>query len=124
MSYIYGNFNYSNTIKNFFYEFSEPLYPTPIIHTCKNGKQVCLNYHNPYGKNIPKMEDSHLLKTISFLKKRAKEGVKVRDGGGGVGSEDMWYDEDFVFGKKAKKILNYKKYKNEAIKRGLIKSKK
>lgn len=113
----------SEVIRDSFYEFSELLNPKPIIHTCKNDKKVCLNYHNPYGKNIPKMEDSHLMNTIRYIKKRSKEGVKVKDWGG-FDSEDMWYSEDFVFGKEAKEILNYKKYKDEAIKRGLIKPKK
>lgn len=96
------------------------LSPNPIIHKCKDGRLVCLNYHNPYGRDIPKMEDSHLLNTIAYIKKRAKEGVTIGLGGMGVDIEEMWYDEDIVYGKEAKEYLNYKAYKNEAIKRNLL----
>lgn len=107
-------------IKDSFYQFDKPLNPKPTIHTCKNGSQVCLNYHNPYGQKIPRMKDSHLLNTIKYIKKRCKEGITVKYGDTGCSAEDMWYDEKTVYGKEAKKLLNYKKYKEEAISRGLI----
>lgn len=101
--------------------FYKPLNPKPIIHKCKDGKLVCLNYNNPYNKDIPKMTDSHLLNTLKYIKRRIKEGVVEKLGGGYSSEPDsLWYDEHILTEKEAKKKLNYKVYKKEAKSRGLI----
>lgn len=56
---------------DFTMDFEKPLVPKPIIHRCKDNTLVCLNYDNPYGKQIPKMSDSHLLNTVNYIKKNA-----------------------------------------------------
>ena len=88
----------------------------PLLHQCKNGKIVDIR---GISDKYPKMEDQHLLNTINYIKKRAKEGVKVENGGGSD-PDSFWYEVDFLFGKHAKKHLKYKKYKKEAIKRGIL----
>lgn len=98
----------------------ERLTPKPIIHTCKDGRQVCLNYHNPYGKNIPRMEDSHLLNTIKFIQRRAKERINIATYGGGVDINDMWYDDETIYGEEVEKAFNLDKYIVEAQSRKLI----
>lgn len=87
----------------------------PLLHKCKDGRIVDIR---GISNEYPKMDDQHLLNTINYIKKRAKEGIMIRQGGGS--DTDFWYDEDILFGKEAKKHLNYKKYKKEAIKRGLL----
>lgn len=116
-SYYQSGLDYDDFEKPSFKQ--KELDPKPIIHTCKDGRQVCLNYHNPYGRNIPRMEDSHLLNTIKFVQKRAKEGITIRMGGG-VDVEDIWYDEETIYGKEAKEKLGLEKYIKEAQNRKLI----
>jgi hypothetical protein len=76
------------------------------IHITKSGVKIPIN----------KLEDSHLLSIINFIKKKSEEGVTYRFGGG-LSADDMWYEEEIIFGKKAKKILGYKKYKQELERR-------
>lgn len=82
-----------------------------FIHTTKDGKKI----------KLQNMTDSHLLNTIAYFKHRAKEGILVRDGGGGPEADDMWYDEYFLEGKEARNFLQINKYIQEAKRRGLVK---
>jgi hypothetical protein len=70
------------------------------IHKTKDGKKIYLC----------DLELSHLENIIKWIERKAKEGLTIRFGGGGCHSEDMWYDEDVLYGKKVKKELNYKHY--------------
>lgn len=88
----------------------------PLLHKCKDGRIVDIR---GISDKYPKMDDQHLLNTINYIKRRAKEGVMVREGGGSD-ADSFWYDEDVLFGKEVKKYLQYKKYKKEAIKRGIL----
>ena len=51
------------------------------------------------------------------MKKKAVDGLTIRYGGSGNCAEDMWYDEDTLYGKKAKKEMNYKDYISELERR-------
>jgi hypothetical protein len=70
-----------------------------FMHTTKNGDQIALS----------KLEDSHLQNIINFLQRKAKEGVRVRHGGGTT-ADDIWYDEDMLYGEEALKHLHYGEY--------------
>ena len=88
----------------------------PKLHRCKDGTIVDIR---GVHKEYPKMTDSHLLNTITFIQRRAEEGVKIAYGGGNT-SEDFWYDEEILYGKKALKHLGFKHYLKEAQKRRLL----
>ena len=77
-----------------------------FMHTTKNGDQIALS----------KLEDSHLQNIINFLQRKAKEGVKVRYGGGTT-ADDIWYDEDMLYGEEALKHLHYGEYVAEQKRR-------
>jgi len=77
------------------------------FHKTKDGKKMLLS----------DLELSHLENIIKWIEKKAVDGLTIRYGGSGNCNEDMWYDEDILFGKKAKKELNYKYYKEEQKKR-------
>lgn len=62
------------------------------------------------------MTDSHLRNTIAFLKRRATEGVWMRQGGGSD-PEDFWYEEWQVFGADALKVFGFRHYCDEAKRR-------
>jgi len=62
------------------------------------------------------LTDSHLLNILSFIIRRADEGVFF--GGGGWDIEDMWCDT--VYGEDVLNMLDYNGIKKEAIKRKLI----
>ena len=49
---------------------------------------------------------------IALIERKSKEGIVIRYSGGAT-AEDIWYDEDFLFGKEVKKYMNYNKYVNE-----------
>ena len=76
------------------------------IHTTKDGTKVKLR----------DMTDSHLAATIRLFERRAKEGVTVRMGGGSC-AEDMWYDEDTLYGDEALERLGYADYVKERDRR-------
>lgn len=78
------------------------------IHTTRMGTNI----------RIDAMEDSHLINTMAFFKRRAKEGVHVREGGGSS-PDDFWYDEHVVYGEEALEHLNFRAFEEEAIRRGL-----
>ena len=81
-----------------------------MYHKTKEGKKIL----------ISEMDDNHLLNTIALIKRMAKEGITFRSGSINFGYNDCYYDEEILFGKDAKEHLNYKRYKQEAKKRGLI----
>lgn len=75
-------------------------------HIDKNGKKWELN----------EIGDDHLENIINLIKRKCVEGVTLRSGGGSS-PEDYWYDEDYLYGKKAFKHLNGPKYLEELNRR-------
>ena len=69
---------------------------------------------------ISNLDTRHLINAIMYIKRKAKEGLVIRIGGG-HDSDDMWYEEYALYGKKAKKYMNYKIYKRE-LKRRKVKN--
>jgi hypothetical protein len=98
-----------------FLENFPPKVLKPLLHKCKDGKIVDIR---GVSKDYPKMDDNHLINTIKYIQKRAKEGIRIREDGGSD-ADSFWYEEDFLIGKKALKHLHYKKYVKEAIRRNL-----
>jgi hypothetical protein len=76
-------------------------------HKTKDGRKI----------KLADLELNHLENIISWIKLKAKEGLTVRFGGGGPCAEDMWYDEETYYGKKAKRELNFDSYKAELKRR-------
>jgi len=72
------------------------------FHKTKDGKKI----------NISDLETSHLQNIVNLIKRKSKEGLTIRMGGGYEAS-DMWYDEETYYGREAKKQMNYKAYKDE-----------
>lgn len=66
------------------------------------------------GKSIPldKLADRHLENIIKSIEKRAVEGIIVRHGGGTT-ADDMWMEEETIYGEFAKLQLGYKDYVDE-----------
>ena len=77
------------------------------FHKTKDGKKILLS----------DLELSHLENIIKWIEKKAIDGLTIRHGGSGNCAEDMWYDEDTLYGKKAKKEMNYKDYISELERR-------
>lgn len=88
----------------------------PLLHRCRDGRIVDIR---GVSKDHPKMEDDHLLNTINYINRKAKEGI-IKRIGGGWDFDSFWYEEEIIKGKEAKRMMKYKKYKKEAIKRGLL----
>lgn len=76
-------------------------------HKTKDGKRILLT----------ELEQSHLINILAFIERRAKEGVDVTFGGFSGDVDSMWYEADTLFGKKARKYLGYKHYKQELKRR-------
>lgn len=70
-------------------------------HKCKDGKKIA----------IKDMTTSHLQATIKILQKIAKEGIRLRDGGGSDG--DYWYEETYLSEEQSLKYLGVKYYQDE-----------
>lgn len=63
---------------------------------------------------ISEMSDKHLQNTILMIKRHASQGVKIRYGGGST-ADEMWYDEDIVYGAEALNHLGYRHYKKRIL---------
>lgn len=59
---------------------------------------------------------THLNNIIGWIERKAEKGLVVRSGGGSC-AEDMYYDEDTLYGEDVLRRLNYYDYKNELNKR-------
>lgn len=77
-----------------------------FMHVTKDGQRIQLS----------KLDDGHLQNILNLLRRKAKEGIKVRYGGGTT-PDDMWYDEDILTGEQALKKLNYYEYLAEQERR-------
>lgn len=78
----------------------------------KDGKEIEFN----------KLEDSHLLNILKFIKKRAKDGVEIVSSYGYEDDNDfMTGDVDVIYGKEVEDKMGYKELKKIAIERKLIK---
>lgn len=76
-------------------------------HTTRDGTKIPLS----------EMETNHLINMINFIKKKAKSGVRIIEGSKGYSTDEMWYDETVLYGKKVKQYFCYKQYKKELKKR-------
>ena len=77
-----------------------------FMHTTKNGDQI----------DLSKLEDSHLQNIINLMQRKAKEGIVVRYGGGSS-ADDIWYDEDHLYGEEALAKMHYGEYVAEQERR-------
>ena len=78
-----------------------------------------MKYHiTREGKKIKlcDLELGHLKNILKWIEKKADEGITIRRGGGFT-AEDMWYDEEELYGERALEYLNYYQYKAELNKR-------
>ena len=81
-----------------------------VKHITKDGREML----------ISDMDDKHLLNTIKWIGRRAKEGFYVKCGFAyGDSHKDYYYDEYHYQGKEAQEHLNYSSYVEEANKRGI-----
>lgn len=48
-----------------------------------------------------------------MLKRIAKEGLTIRYGGMGVDVDELWYDEEIIYGQEALNKMNYHAYEEE-----------
>lgn len=70
-----------------------------FTHTTKSGEVI----------ELSKISDRHLQNIIAMLERKAADGVTVRYGGGST-ADDIWYDEDVLFGDEALDYLHYGEY--------------
>lgn len=68
-------------------------------HITKNGDRIL----------IKDLETQHLENIIKLIERKAEEGLVIRRGGGTT-PEDIWYDEDHLFGEEVKEHMNYGAY--------------
>ena len=73
------------------------------------------------GQIIPLKDitNSHLIKIIKYIERRAKEGLCIVSGCHGVDMVDMDFDEEFFYGQDVLKRMNYDSYINELKRRKL-----
>ena len=76
------------------------------MHTTKDGRKI----------RLQDMTDAHLSATISLFERRAEKGIAVTTGGGYC-AEDIWFDEEVVFGEEALEHLGYADYVKERDRR-------
>lgn len=79
-----------------------------FIHKTKEGIKIPLS----------ELNEDHLKNIIAYIKRKAKIGILFQNGGG-QDSNDIWYNEERLYGKQIKRYLHYKKYKEELKKRNL-----
>jgi len=75
-------------------------------HVTKDGRKI----------KLEDLELSHLKNIIKFIERKAKDGMVISRGGGST-AEDMWYDEETIYGVKVKKELHYDDYVKELKRR-------
>ena len=75
-------------------------------HTTQNGVKI----------KLKDLEDSHLNNILRWMEAKANKGLKVSYGGGTC-ADDMWYDEEVLYGEKALKEMDYYEYKKELNRR-------
>jgi len=64
--------------------------------------------------------DSHLVNILSYIKRKAKEGVEVVIGGGMDWEGDPWGDIVWYEGKEVERMFDYRGLHAEAKRRGLL----
>ena len=62
------------------------------------------------------LESSHILNILKWIKKQAITGLTIKYGGGST-AEDIWYEEETIYGEKVLNHLHYNDYKTELNKR-------
>lgn len=67
---------------------------------------------------ISDMSDDHLINTVLLWQSMAHKGITIYDGGG-IDSDDIWFDVDFVMGEAALDCMNYHRYTDELKRRGI-----
>ena len=114
---MYIDDNYVGDSETFWLEENGFMHPDEAeLHSCADGTIVCINGEHP---QYNKMTDTHLINTLGWIERKAKEGLTVMHGGGGWDVDSLWYDEDTYYGDEAKYHLNYNIYTKEAKKRKL-----
>lgn len=79
---------------------------TGRIHTTKNGEVLALH----------EIDDTHLQNIIENIERKAKKGVIIMRGGGSS-PDDIWYDEDHLFGYEVLRMMRYAMYTRERERR-------
>lgn len=82
-------------------------------------------WKDKYGNQIKvtDMSDEYLRNAITYVKRKAKEGLLVQYGGSGANTDDMWYDEEILYGKEVfERFEGYKDLVKESKRRKNTKS--
>lgn len=80
-----------------------------VKHITKDGGEML----------ISEMDDGHLLNTIKWIERRAKEGVQRNVGFYDPFGAENYYDSYMLSFEEALEFLNYSSYVEEANKRGI-----
>jgi len=76
-------------------------------HTTKDGEII----------NLLDLETSHLKNIIQYIKRKSVDGLRTWEGGCGSVAEDMWCEEETLFGDVVLEALGYRDYVAELNKR-------
>ena len=79
-----------------------------MYHTTKYGNKI----------KISDLETSHLKNIIKMIEKKQLTGLLIQNGCSGFCGEDMYYDEDEIYGDDVKLHLSYDLYFDELNRRG------